>query len=197
LASWIAADGIANRPGGGIECHGCGSNGHLQTCISLHGNPDEEGSAHHLQRYPLAGVPPFFFGCEVIMVEHFLSCPTSLPSQYTSHLTDPLSAGARVFHAATASASVPKTGVATVSHFGQNTCQPGADVEGLSILALLPQNGHFRRSATKEAYQESGAFSRILTGGVPEGAEPALIGGMTQLSYDAVRMFWLSIGNLV
>jgi hypothetical protein len=31
--------------------------------------------------------------------------------------------------------------VATVARFGQNTCQPGADREGLSILGLVPQKG--------------------------------------------------------
>ena len=102
-----------------------------------------------------------------------------------------------VFHAATASASVAQTRVATVSHFLQNTCHPGADLEGLSISALLAQNGHFRRSATKEAYQDSCVLRGILASRVPVRTEPALICVMTQLSDDAVRMFWLSIGNLV
>jgi len=56
-----------------------------------------------------------------------------------------------VFHAATASASVAQTRVATVSHFLQNTCHPGADLEGLSIAALLPQKGHGFMSAMREA----------------------------------------------
>lgn len=57
-----------------------------------------------------------------------------------------LCTGARVFHAAIASAPLARTRVATVSHLGQNTCQPEADIEGWSSLGLEPQKGQGFRS---------------------------------------------------